>query len=198
MHTRDKLRSEYSVLNYISRILTWYVCVCVFASRRQIRNLTLTPLQFARLYPKSAIVGKQMYVQWVVVWIQLMVTQYFEDPHSCYSPSYRASSHELLHSSLSTATIMVSLFRIFTVRGRPAFTSDEGLDTSCHVETPSKHISDLMTRPGWRSAYSHALVLNAFLQEPRVEHVAVFLVCVLWSFIRSKSLVGPSSSWQHC
>lgn len=29
MHSRDKLCSEYSVLNSISRTLTWYVCVCV-------------------------------------------------------------------------------------------------------------------------------------------------------------------------
>jgi len=88
-----------------------------------------------------------MCVQWVVVWIQLMVTQYFEDHHSCYSPSYRAKSHEL-HSSRSTSGIMVSLFRVHTVRGRPAFTSDEGLDTSCHMETSSKHTSDLMTGLG--------------------------------------------------
>jgi hypothetical protein len=102
------------------------------------------PWQFAKLYPKSTIVGKQMCVQWVVVWIQLMVTQYFEDPHSCYSPIYRATSHEL-HSSRSIAAITVSLFRVPTVRGRPAFTSDEGLGTYCHMETASKHMSDLIT-----------------------------------------------------
>jgi len=36
------------------------------------------------------------------------------------------------------------------------------LDTSCQMETSSKHVSVLMTWPGWRSVYSRALVLDGF------------------------------------
>ena len=123
-----------------------------------------------------------------------MVTQYCEDPHGCYSPNYRATSHELLHNSRSTAAVMVSsLFRVPTVRGRPAFSSDEGLDASCHIKTllqPSKHISDSMT-----SASVTYCVFPCVSTGLRVKSMSQYSSCVYGDrFIRTKPVVGPSAN----